>query len=107
MLWWSYQLKLCYIFFSEKRYESEEKYSDDGSTIIVSDDEKYNVRQLNSKVDEFLTQKTVLLENLPKLMILADNLYDLKNKLHTKLLKVKCKCKYLIIFNACIIFVMS
>lgn len=80
---------VIYIFFLEKRYESEEKYSDDGSTIIVSNDEKYYVRQLNSKVDEFLTQKSVLLENLPKLMALAANLYDLKNEIFVKL-KVIC-----------------
>lgn len=83
-------VKIVLHFVLEKRYESEDElYSLDQSTIIVSVDEKNCVRDLNSNVDDFLKQKSALLENLPKLMKLAANFYGYKNKLNTKL-KVKC-----------------
>lgn len=59
-------------------------YSEDGSTIIVGDSEKYYLGVLNSKVNSFLVQKTALLETLEKIIKLAGNMIVHKKSLYTK-----------------------
>lgn len=76
------------IFFKDERYKSEEKYSEDGSTIIVDDNEKYNLSQLKLKIDEFLNHKTVLIETLEELIALKCDAVISKNNINFKF-KVK------------------
>lgn len=61
-----------------------EKYSEDGSTLIVGDDEKYYLGMLNLKMDSFLVQKTALLETLGKIIKLTWNVIVHKKSLYKK-----------------------
>lgn len=67
--------------FLGKRYKSEEVYSDDGSVIIMNNNEKQNVSQLNSKIDNFLEQKNELIQILENITTLLHNYVIYKNEL--------------------------
>lgn len=63
-----------------KRYNSQEKYSEDGSVLITDENEKNDLYQINLKIKNFMVQKTIFLETLEKMMTLTCDVLEYKDK---------------------------
>lgn len=73
----------------EKRYKSNEVYSEDGLSIIVDNSEKLNLSEINSKIDNFIQQKTALIEIIRNLFALTWDMIVLKKKFNFEFLVKK------------------
>lgn len=67
--------------FQDKRYKTQENYSNDGTAVEVNKRERSLLSQLLAKYDIFVNQKTTFLETFDNMMTLTCDLIVYKNLL--------------------------